>query len=175
MQDAIDQVQKVQHEKEDYCLQQGLHLLKKQAEDLVKVIDCLDQSKEKYITLTDLPDVAFEHLLTFLSLKDQNMLRIVSPSMYNKVTMNNRHFRCYMINLIRSAKIPIFPPFFHESKFPVALTFPRCEKLNNLDYMGGLCYLLGSLQNRIIGISWVSHGYLKGISWVSPGYLVAIS
>merc|ERR1719285_1241224 len=81
------------------------------------------------------------------------MLRIVSPSMYHKVTLNNKHFRSYMIDLcIDDYQLPVFPPFFHDSEFPVFLTLPGSEKFNNAGYLEDLCSLLGSLQNRIIDI-----------------------
>ena len=79
------------------------------------------------------------------------MLRQVSASMYHKVTLNNKHFRSYKINL-NTDLLPVFPDFFHESKVPVSLTLPELDKMNNIDIMRDLCFLLGSLQTRIIGI-----------------------
>ena len=148
---VIELVQKLQYEKNDFSLQQGLDLLQRTVQDLGKVDDCLEESKVKYISLPDLPDLVMKHLLKFLSLADWNMLRQVSASMYHNVTFNNKHFRSYKIDL-NIDLLPVFPDFFHESAVPVSLTLPGIDKMNNIDFMRDLGYLLGSLKTRIIGI-----------------------
>merc|ERR1719427_2476216 len=127
---AIEEVKKVQDEKNDYCLQQVLDMLHTMmTEGLQKVDDYLEESKIKHTTLQDLPDVWFKHLMKFLPLTDQNMLRQVSPTMKQKVTINSKHFRSYKINL-NTDQLPVFPEFFHESKLPVSLSLSGLEMMD---------------------------------------------
>ena len=60
---VIEQVQNVQTEKNDYCLQQVLDKLDRFTEELPIIDELLVESEEKYISLPDLPDVAFKNLL----------------------------------------------------------------------------------------------------------------
>ena len=66
---AIQEAKKLQNKKNDYCLQQVLDDFETITAYLLKIEDNMEESRIKYITPTDLPDLAFKHLLNLLFTK----------------------------------------------------------------------------------------------------------